>query len=106
MRVLRGRRVGDTEDEFDDESEAGETFGSRRDAVGRKKMLWLHDALLEANRTAPERPLTLNQFPRRVGSASAASSGNRADQPRAGEARGRGLRDGGGRQPQRRYGGQ
>ena len=47
MRVLRGEEdVGDDfEDEFDDESEAGETFGSRGDASAKKKTASSYDAL-------------------------------------------------------------
>ena len=99
MRVLRGEEdVGDDfEDEFD-ESEAGETFGSRGDASAKKKTARRTTRSRGEPEPAREKAAsrTLNQFPRRVGSASgAASSGNRADRARAGEARGRGLRDGG-----------
>ena len=83
MRVLQGEEdVGDDfEDEFDDESEAGETFGSRGDASAKKKTA--SSSTRSRGEPVPAREKaasrTLNQFPRRVGSASgAASSGDKA----------------------------
>ena len=64
MRVLRGEEdVGDDfEDEFDDESEAGETFGSRGDASAKKKTASSHDAVSRRTGTGARHLLRRGPF--------------------------------------------